>query len=56
MRTGFQVYPKLFGGETTSVPIDFGGPPGTVRYISYWRVYAGRFPASAVRGMPFGRG
>jgi adenylate cyclase len=47
---GKPVYPKLFGGETTSVPIDYAGPPGTVPFISYWKVYTGKFPASAVRG------
>jgi adenylate cyclase len=42
--------PRLFGGETTSVPIDFAGPPRTVKFLSYWRIYTGRFPASMVRG------
>ncbi len=41
---------RLFGGPTTPVPIDYAGPPGTVRSLSYWRVYTGRFPASEVRG------
>jgi adenylate cyclase len=41
---------STFGGPTQLVPIDFAGPPGTVPYISYWRVYDGRFPASMVRG------
>ncbi|HUY59611.1 MAG TPA: adenylate/guanylate cyclase domain-containing protein [Solirubrobacteraceae bacterium] len=47
---GRPVSPKLFGGPTTPVPIDYAGPPGTVHYISYWRVYAGDVPASLVRG------
>jgi adenylate cyclase len=41
---------KLFGGITTPVPIDYAGPPGTVTFIPYWRVFDGRFPASLVRG------
>jgi CHASE2 domain-containing sensor protein len=32
------------------VPIDYAGPPGTVRTISYARVYDGRFDASQVAG------
>jgi adenylate cyclase len=47
---GRPVSPRLFGGPTTQVPIDFAGPPGTVRSIPYWRVWLGRFPASLVRG------
>lgn len=47
---GRPVSPKLFGGPTTPVPIDYAGPPGTVHYIPYWRVYVGKFPASLVRG------
>jgi adenylate cyclase len=41
---------SLFGGPTNLVPIDFAGPPHTVREIPYSSVYLGRFPASAVRG------
>jgi adenylate cyclase len=37
---------SMFGGPTKSVPIDFAGPPGTVPFISYWRVYAGDFKPS----------
>ncbi|HEX3802316.1 MAG TPA: adenylate/guanylate cyclase domain-containing protein [Solirubrobacteraceae bacterium] len=47
---GKPVSPKLFGGPTSSVPIDYAGPPGTVSFIPYWRVYTGGFPASMVRG------
>ncbi len=47
---GRPVSPDLFGGATTPVPIDYAGPAGTVPYISYSRVYAGKFPASLVRG------
>jgi adenylate cyclase len=47
---GRPVSPKLFGGATTSVPIDYAGPPGTVRFISYANVLTGHFPMSAVRG------
>jgi adenylate cyclase len=47
---GRPVSPKLFGGATSSVPIDYAGPPGTVKFISYSQVYTGRFPASAVKG------
>ncbi len=31
-------------------PIDYTGPPGAVRRLSYWDVLKNRFPASAVRG------
>jgi adenylate cyclase len=48
--TGKPVSPKLFGGSTATVPIDFAGPPGTVPSISYYKVYDGDFPAAAVRG------
>ncbi len=41
------IAPSLFGGPSTLVPIDFAGPPGTVSYIPYWRVYEGDFPAVA---------
>jgi adenylate cyclase len=47
---GRPVSPKLFGGPTTPVPIDYAGPPGTVHYISYWQVFTGDFHASLVRG------
>jgi adenylate cyclase len=47
---GRPVPPSLFGGPTTAVPIDYAGPPGTVRFLSYWRAFTGRFPASLVRG------
>lgn len=48
--TGSKVSPRLFGDKTTPVPIDYAGPPGTVPFLSYWRVLAGRFPSSLVRG------
>jgi adenylate cyclase len=47
---GHPVSPSLFGGATTTVPIDYAGPPGTVTFIPYWKVYTGDFPASLVRG------
>ncbi len=47
---GRPVSPKLFGATTTAVPIDYAGPPGTVSFIPYWRVYAGKFDPSEVRG------
>jgi adenylate cyclase len=47
---GRPVSPQLFGGATATVPIDYAGPPGTAPYLSYWRVFTGRFPASLVRG------
>jgi adenylate cyclase len=47
---GHPVSANLFGGATATVPIDYAGPPGTVRFISYWKIYSGDFPASLVRG------
>ncbi|HEX2702968.1 MAG TPA: adenylate/guanylate cyclase domain-containing protein [Solirubrobacteraceae bacterium] len=47
---GHEVSPKLFGGAQRAVPIDYAGPPGTVAAIPYWRVYADKFPAAAVKG------
>jgi adenylate cyclase len=47
---GKKVSPKLFGGATASVPIDYAGPEGTVPFISYWKIYADKFPPSMVRG------
>jgi adenylate cyclase len=47
---GRKVSPKLFGGATSQVPIDYAGPEGTVPFISYWKIYADRFPGSMVRG------
>jgi adenylate cyclase len=47
---GRAVSPKLFGGSTTPVPIDYAGPPGTVPFISYWRLYSGKFNPALVRG------
>jgi adenylate cyclase len=47
---GKPVSPSLFGGTTAPVPIDYAGPPHTVTFIPYWKVYAGDFPASLVRG------
>ena len=48
--TGRAVSPSLFGGTKTLVPIDYSGPPGTVRWIPYSRVYEGRFPRALVAG------
>jgi CHASE2 domain-containing sensor protein len=39
-----------FGGARHPVPIDWAGPPGTVRAISYARVYDGRFPPGLFAG------
>jgi adenylate cyclase len=47
---GKRVSPKLFGGPTMTVPIDYAGAPGTAPFISYYRVYKGDFPKSLVRG------
>ena len=47
---GTRISPKLFGGATAAVPIDFAGPPGTVSFVSYKNVFLGHFPASLVRG------
>jgi adenylate cyclase len=47
---GRPVSPNLFGGSTTPVPIDYAGPPGTVPFISYWRLYTGKFNPALVRG------
>ena len=40
------------GGDpaTRSRPIDFAGPAGTARAISFWRIVRHRFDAAAVRG------
>jgi adenylate cyclase len=45
-----RVTESMFGGPTRTVPIDFAGPPGTVPYISYWRVYDGDFKPSFIKG------
>lgn len=42
------VSPSLFGKEAQ--PIDYAGPPGAVRRLSYWDVLQNQFPASAVHG------
>jgi CHASE2 domain-containing sensor protein len=41
---------SLFGGARRPVPIDYAGPPGTVRAIPYSRVYNGQFDPRAVAG------
>ncbi len=48
--SGKPVQPKLFGGATTPVPIDYAGPPGTVTFIPYWKVYSGQFDRALVKG------
>jgi CHASE2 domain-containing sensor protein/predicted Ser/Thr protein kinase len=48
--TGRAVPASLFGGVEKPVPIDYAGPPGTVRSISYSRVYDGRFPPGMFAG------
>ncbi|HEV7936689.1 MAG TPA: adenylate/guanylate cyclase domain-containing protein [Solirubrobacteraceae bacterium] len=46
--TGHPVSASLFKGGT--LPIDYVGPPGTVKEIPYWSVLRDKFPASAVQG------
>jgi len=46
---GHEISPQLFGGAMHTVPIDYAGPPGTVRAISYSQVYANKFPRAEVR-------
>ncbi len=41
---------SLFGGASTAQPIDFAGAPGTVCFLHYYAVYAGRFNRCSVRG------
>src|SRR5262249_42302675 len=36
--------------EHGTLPIDFAGPPGTIRSISYSKVLKGQFPAQLFRG------
>jgi len=48
--TGKQIPASLFGGPTTPVPIDFAGPPKTVAFIPYWKVYEGDFSPSMFKG------
>ncbi len=48
--TGRAVPVSLFGGVENPVPIDYAGPPGTVRSISYSRVYDGRFAPGMFAG------
>jgi adenylate cyclase len=48
--TGRHYSATLFGGDANQVPIDFAGPPGTVPFLSFYRLYDGQFPASEVRG------
>jgi adenylate cyclase len=47
---GHAISAGVFGGPATRVPIDYPGPPGTVRYLSYAAVYADHFPRSEVAG------
>jgi CHASE2 domain-containing sensor protein len=48
--TGRPISPALFGGPTHRVPIDYAGPPGTFRAISYSRLLSGRFPPDLFSG------
>lgn len=48
--TGRPVPASLFGGREHPVPIDYVGPPGSFRTISYSRVLSGRFPARLFAG------
>jgi adenylate cyclase len=41
---------SLFGGEGKLVPIDYAGPPGTVRGISFIDAYKDHFNTADVRG------
>ncbi len=45
-----RISPALYGGPSQLQPVDYAGPPGTVPYLSFWRVYEGRFPSASVRG------
>ena len=51
---GHPIGAGVFGGATRRVPIDYAGPPGTVDYFPYWRIYANaydrQFPRAALRG------
>src|SRR6202046_2973990 len=42
------VLASLFNGGP--LPIDYAGPPGTVKEISYWTALRGKIPKGAVRG------
>jgi adenylate cyclase len=46
--TGRRVSPSTF--ESGSLPIDFAGPPGTYRSISYAKVLRGDFPVGMFQG------
>ena len=46
--TGHPIPASRFGGGT--LPIDFVGPPGTIREIPYWEVWQNKFPTRAVAG------
>ena len=48
--TGRPISAGLFGGPTRKVPIDYVGPPGTYRAISYSRVLGGDFPPRLFAG------
>jgi adenylate cyclase len=48
--SGRAVRPSLFGGPSHLVPIAYAGATGTVRSISYSRVYAGHFPRGLFSG------
>jgi adenylate cyclase len=48
--SGHAIAPARFGGAHHPVPIDYAGPPGAVREVSYSEVYAGRVPARALAG------
>src|SRR5438477_256486 len=47
--TAHAVGRSRFGGDGTA-PIDFDGPPETVRFLSFLDVLHGRFPREAFRG------
>jgi CHASE2 domain-containing sensor protein len=49
-KSGHAVTPSLFGGTEEPVPIDYAGPPGTFRSISYSRLLSGRFPRGLFAG------
>jgi adenylate cyclase len=47
---GHPIGAAAFGGARHPVPIDYAGPPGTVREVSYADVYAGHVPAGLLAG------
>ena len=50
LASGHAVPASRFGGARGRVPIDYAGPPGTVREIPFSQVYDGSFPRALVAG------